>query len=403
MKSYISLANAARVAATIVVVAALLPGRAQAQAVTGGVEVGHLGILQLSCDCTVRIDRTRRERSFKFRSEPIVTSIEDGSPADRVLRNGDRITHVDGLRIVSADGAERFANVLPGETLRLTIVRDGRTSTVRLRATSLDWSDRRVLGTLAPGVRAPTPPERVAWEEAHPGVPPSAATPGVAPRVPREPRLATPAPRAPQAEPPVPPAEPAIAWGSEVPFGPASPSGWFGFSFRCSGCGWSRTDRDESPVWESGDEAPEITLIASRGPAARAGLRIGDRLTHIDGHAITSREGARRLGAVEPGQRVRLTVTRDGRSLTRELTLGTRPEVRAAAAVIAARPPRPARSPTTPVAPAVPRRELRYTGKLEGVSVEVWSSAGSSVERLGDTMVITVGGTVVRLKADPKK
>ncbi|HEX5577232.1 MAG TPA: PDZ domain-containing protein [Gemmatimonadaceae bacterium] len=403
MKSYIALANAARVAATIVVVAALLPGRAQAQAVTGGVEVGHLGILQLSCDCTVRIDRTKRERSFNFRSEPIVTSIEDGSPADRVLRHGDRITHVDGMRIVSAEGAERFANVLPGETLRLTVVRDGRTSTVRLRATSLEWNDRRVLGTLAPDVRPVTPQERVAWDEAHPGVPPAPGVPGVTPRAPREPRLATPAPRAPRAEPPVAPTEPAIAWGSEVPYSPASPSGWFGFSFRCSGCGWSLSGRDESPVWESGDEPPEITLIASRGPAARAGLMIGDRLTHIDGHAITTTEGARRLGAVKPGQKVRLTVTRDRRSLTRELTLGTRPEVKAAAAVIAARPPRPARSPATPVAPAVPRRELRYTGKLEGVSVEVWSSAGSSVERVGDTMVITVGGTVIRLKADPKK
>ena len=402
MKSYTAF-HAARAAATIVVVAALLPGRAQGQAVTGGVEVGHLGILQLSCDCTVRIDRARRERSFNFRSEPVVTSIEDGSPADGVLRRGDRITHVDGFRIVSTEGEERFANVLPGETLRVTIVRDGRTSTVRLRATALDWSDSRALGTLAPGVRPATPPERAAWAEAHPGVPPAAAAPGVTPRAPREPRLAAPVPRAPEAQSPVPPTEPGIAWGSVVPFGTASPSGWFGFSFRCSGCGWSQSDRDETPVWESGDEAPEITLIASRGPAARAGLRIGDRLTHIDGHAITSTEGARRLGAVRPGQRVRLTVTRDGRSLTRELTLGTRPEVRAAAAVIAARPPRPARSPATPVAPAVPRRELRYTGKLEGVSVEVWSSAGSSVERVGDTMVITVGGTVVRLKADPKK
>lgn len=401
MKSYKPLARA-RFAATIVVVAALLPGRVQAQAVTGGVEVGHLGILQLSCDCTVRIDRARRERSFNFRSEPIVTSIENGTPAERLLRYGDRITHVDGLRIVSTQGAARFASVLPGETIRLTIVRDGRVSTVPLRATSLDWSDRRVLGTLAPTVRPATPPERNAWGEAHPGVPPTAAAPGATPHAPREPGAATPAPRAPRTVPPSVPAEPAIAWGSEVPFSPASPSGWFGFSFRCSGCGWSSSGGDESPVWESGDEAPSITLIASRGPAARAGLRIGDRLTHIDGHAITSVEGARRLGAVKPGQKVRLTVTRDQKSITRELTLGTRPEVRAAAAVVASRPPRPARTPATPATPAAPRRELRYTGKLEGVSVEVWSSAGSNVERTGDTMVITVGGTVIRLKADPK-
>ena len=80
--------------------------------------------------------------------------------------------------------------------------------------------------------------------------------------------------------------------------------------------------------------------------------------------------------------------------MTRDLTLGRRPEARAVVAAVPARP-------STPPAPA--SRELRYTGMIDGVSVEVWSTAGSSVTRVGDTMVITVGGTVVRLKADAKK
>lgn len=137
-------------------------------------------------------------------------------------------------------------------------------------------------------------------------------------------------------------------------------------------------------------------MISRGGPADRAGLRAGDKLTHIDGLSITSREGARRLGAVKPGQRVRVTVIRDGKSLTRPLTLGTRPEARATLT------PRAARAPGPPAPPRV-RSELRYTGKIDDVSVEVWSHSGSNVERIGNTMVITVGTSVIRLKIDPKK
>jgi hypothetical protein len=48
------------------------------------------------------------------------------------------------------------------------------------------------------------------------------------------------------------------------------------------------------------------------------------------------------------------------------------------------------------------RRELRYTGNLDNVTVEVWSPGGPSVEKIGDTMIITVGASVVRIKVDPK-
>ena len=138
-------------------------------------------------------------------------------------------------------------------------------------------------------------------------------------------------------------------------------------------------------------------MVAGGSPAARAGLRPGDVLTHIDGVSILTRAGARRFGGVEPGQKVRVTVLRDGRAITRELTLGRRPEARASA-MAGVRPAKP----VTPATPAA-RRELRYTGKLDEVSVEVWSAGAPTVERVGDTMVISVGGTIVRLKIDPRK
>jgi membrane-associated protease RseP (regulator of RpoE activity) len=159
-----------------------------------------------------------------------------------------------------------------------------------------------------------------------------------------------------------------------VPPSPASPDGWFGFSIRCSECGWERIGTEPTPRWES-SVAPEIGIVAPGSPADRAGFKTGDRITHINGVSILAPEGARRFGAVAPGQRIRLTVTRNGTPITRELTLEERPRA------------------------SYDRRSLRYTGRLSGVAVEVWSAAGATVQREGDTMVINVGGSTVRLKA----
>jgi hypothetical protein len=49
------------------------------------------------------------------------------------------------------------------------------------------------------------------------------------------------------------------------------------------------------------------------------------------------------------------------------------------------------------------RRELRYSGTLDNVTVEVWSPGGPSIEKTGDTMVITVGASVVRIRIDPNR
>lgn len=137
-------------------------------------------------------------------------------------------------------------------------------------------------------------------------------------------------------------------------------------------------------------------MVSQESPAGRAGLRAGDRIIAIDGLSILSSEGSRRFGNVEPGQRIRLTVKRGNSTIVKEMTLTRRPEAVAAIAALAATLPRP------PV-PASMRRELRYSGQLDNVSVQVWSVGGPTVEKSGDTMVITVGASVVRIKVDPKK
>jgi len=83
---------------------------------------------------------------------------------------------------------------------------------------------------------------------------------------------------------------------------------WLGLRLQCAGCGLDpRTHRwrFRGPV--------SVASIARPGPAADAGVRPGDGLVEIDGLALTSPEGAARLAAAAPGDRVVLTLRREGR------------------------------------------------------------------------------------------
>lgn len=86
----------------------------------------------------------------------------------------------------------------------------------------------------------------------------------------------------------------------------------------------------------SADAAEALGLPNARGalvvdwtpdaPAQRAGLRFGDVVTQIDGSPVaTSTELTRKIAAVRPGGRARLTVIRDGRETTITLSPTRRP------------------------------------------------------------------------------
>lgn len=424
-----------RILFAAVIVAAMVPGRPTRAQVSGTISsepklynpnLGYLGIENLRCNCTVSRTSGDQPTRYIFRSEPMVLGVASGSPGDGILMRGDTIVQIDGQSLLTADGGRRFSTIKPGDNVNLLVRRRGNLLKLSLRA-SADPGHRvytRMLTPEADGgsgysydVVTPRPSRAISGSVGvgprRPGEAPRArvwtsdgdVSAAVAPATPAEPSVpgiastpsATMGTLAP-AMPPTPAARASAAAGGfgyafTVPAGPPSPQAWFGFSIRCNGCGWASSGRPgDSPVWES-EEAPELSMIASNSPASRAGLRRGDRITHIDGVSILSNSGRRKFGGVKPGQRIRLTVDRDGNTLVRELTLGERPEVRAA---IAATRPRAATPPSM-------RRELRYSGRLEDVTVEVFSAGGPTVERNGDTMIITVGTSVVRLKVDSKK
>src|SRR6185503_6298015 len=104
----------------------------------------------------------------------------------------------------------------------------------------------------------------------------------------------------------------------------ALPSGWMGFGLTCQECGGEARDASRPPVWSFGT-LPTVSYVDPEGPSARAGVRRGDQLTHIDGVSLLTDEGGKRFGAVKPGQKIRWRLIRDGRPLGLAVVAAERP------------------------------------------------------------------------------
>jgi putative serine protease PepD len=66
--------------------------------------------------------------------------------------------------------------------------------------------------------------------------------------------------------------------------------------------------------------------VASGGPAADAGLEVGDLVVEVDGQAVGGSDDlVGRIRDHQPGDKVTLKVVRDGRERTVTVTLGERP------------------------------------------------------------------------------
>jgi hypothetical protein len=201
-----------------------------------------------------------------------------------------------------------------------------------------------------------------------------------------------------------------------------------GINLSCSRCG-TRTDPETGEeVWFFSGPF-EIIGVDAGGPAARAGIEIGDLVKAIDGHGVQTDEGGRAFSGLEEGEALTLTVVkRNGQ----EVTVETVPEVPASTAVLggisggirtvptaratdvavaAEARPEPSRTGVTPPAPPAradypaPALEppeglpLRYTWTQHGVEVEVRGEPITVQEMRGArTLIINADGLWIRIR-----
>jgi S1-C subfamily serine protease len=73
------------------------------------------------------------------------------------------------------------------------------------------------------------------------------------------------------------------------------------------------------PETEGGESS-----VLPDSPAAKAGLKAGDVITRVAGKPINETNSLTSLlGAFQPGQKIELTISRDGKNQKISITLGT--------------------------------------------------------------------------------
>lgn len=79
-------------------------------------------------------------------------------------------------------------------------------------------------------------------------------------------------------------------------------------------------------AWDDDDDVAIVRDVVPESPADRAGVRRGDEIVRLNGHAATEEAVDDLREALKPGDSVRLTVRRDGREEQRTLVAAERPQ-----------------------------------------------------------------------------
>ncbi len=99
----------------------------------------------------------------------------------------------------------------------------------------------------------------------------------------------------------------------------ANQHGWLGFGLDCRDCA-PGNDAAGLRIWRF-PTYPKIVAIDADGPAQAAGMLAGDVLRAIDGVSITTTAGATRFAGLRAGDKVRLTVDRNGKKVELVMTV----------------------------------------------------------------------------------
>lgn len=326
----------------------------------GAVVIGSLGYSGIECSsCSFTIHADGKGRQWKFRAEPVIAGVKSGGPADGKLREGDVVVAIGGYLITTQEGGRLFGSATPGEPVVLRVRRDGREFQVEITPVA------ECAEILAPAAPAPVA------QPAMP-VPPTAPAPVMV----AEPVIAVPAP----------------------PMPPMHLGGRLGMSIECSDCSIKvpkdAKEGEGAPVWTF-RTAPRIERVEVDGPAAKAGLRGGDELTHIDGVPLTSEDGGRRFGAVQPGDTVVLRYRRNAADA--DAVLVAAPQEWVVVTKTAPVPIGKAEPVVTARAPILVEETTRFSGVLGETQVVV-TGGPITVTRTETEIVIRSQDIVVRVR-----
>jgi S1-C subfamily serine protease len=266
-------------AIALVLMPALLTAQ-QGACPAGGTPVAQLGIERFECITNLSCEINRRTPSglaHRFSTEPTVWGIDPAGPASGHLRDGDAIVAVDGALITSSEGGRHLANLRAETPLVLRVRRGTEERNVRLVPKVSCATTKLVVGTIGNGPR-----DR--------GVQPPRASLGEIDALERLTRTRA--------------AEPRVE---------------FGMDLTCDECGWQVVN--DTLVFDAVDP-PTVSSVHDGGPAAAAGIRVGDVLLDVNGAPFASRAAGRLLGQVRPGDVISIRVRRG--SGTRTVTLTAR-------------------------------------------------------------------------------
>ena len=263
---------------------------------------GFLGITRLDCRglCTLALDHQGESGTWSFSAEPRIVELAPNSPAASMLKIGDEIVAIDDTPITSTEGGSRLANIERDRVVTVRYRRDG-----AIREAALHAGAR--CGPGVEGLRAIPPVYSRVDSVAEPG---AAAGAGILIQIDDsvDGRRTT-----------ISVQTPGVSGRSAVP---AMPETLMGMDFTCGPC--STILRDGRRLWRFSNPIQVVGLELG-GPADRAGIRVEERITHVNGISIDSPAGGDAFSNLRPGQTVRLTlVGLDGINRTVSIVLADR-------------------------------------------------------------------------------